>query len=90
MYYFYVLRSRKNSFLYKGITNDPKRREKERNLNKNVATRGKGPWKLVYLEKFETRLEARAREKYFKSGVGREKLKDIIFPGSSVGRARAC
>ncbi len=33
---------------------------------------------MVYKEEFETRVEARAREKYFKSGIGREYLKSIL------------
>jgi putative endonuclease len=32
---------------------------------------------IIYSENFETRLEARNREKYFKSGIGKEKLKII-------------
>ena len=35
------------------------------------------PFKLIYSEKVETRIEARKREKYLKSGIGKEFLKSI-------------
>jgi len=34
--------------------------------------------KLVYSEEVQNRLEAREREKYFKSGIGREYLKRLV------------
>lgn len=70
--------------MYKGISNDPERRVKEHNVGKNKSTKSKKPWKLVYIEKCLNRSEAREREKYFKSGSGREKLKKLIFPDSSM------
>jgi putative endonuclease len=36
------------------------------------------PFELVYFEEFETRNEARAREKYFKSAAGRRFLKSKL------------
>ena len=64
--------------MYKGISNQPKRRLKEHNKNECSGTRGKGPWNLIYTESFETRVLARKREKYFKSGSGREFLKILL------------
>lgn len=71
-YYVYVLRSLVEGRLYKGHTEDIKKRLEEHNLGKSKSTKGYLPWELVYLEKFETRKEAIAREKYFKTGIGRE------------------
>ena len=71
-YYAYVLRSLVEGRLYKGHTEDIKKRLEEHNLGKSKSTKGYLPWELVYLEKFETRKEAIAREKYFKTGIGRE------------------
>jgi putative endonuclease len=34
---------------------------------------------LVYFERYETRDEALLREKYFKTGSGREFLKDLLL-----------
>jgi putative endonuclease len=36
------------------------------------------PWIIVIIEEFETRLKAREREKYLKTGVGREFIKTLL------------
>ena len=36
----------------------------------------------IYSEVFSTRVEARIKEKYFKSGVGKEYLKTIKLPAA--------
>ena len=41
-------------------------------------TKSKGPWKLVHKEEYDNEKEARKREKFFKTGKGREFLKDAI------------
>ena len=74
-YYVYVLESEIDGRLYKGQTFDIDKRIKEHNLGKTKSTKGFKPWKLVYFEVFETREEALEREKYFKTGSGREFLK---------------
>ena len=77
-YFVYVLESEKDGRLYKGQTSDIEKRVKEHNSGKTKSTKGYKPWKLVYFETFETRIEAVLREKHFKSGSGREFLKEII------------
>ena len=62
------------------MTNDLKRRIYEHNLGKNKSTRPYRPWTLVYFDSFETRVEARSREKYLKSGIGREFLINKLDP----------
>lgn len=42
-----------------------------------TSTKGKRPLELIYSEVCRTRVEARIREKYFKSGIGRDKIKEI-------------
>ena len=79
MYYVYILKSDIDGRLYKGMTNNLKERVDQHNLGQNRSTKGFRPWKLVYQEKYSTRLEARTREKYFKSGVGKEFLKDKVI-----------
>ena len=65
--------------LYKGKTNDIKRRLCE-HLNGNGAehTRRHKPIELVYIEYFKTEAEALEKEKYLKSGGGREWLKKNV------------
>lgn len=41
------------------------------------TTRFYRPFELIFKEVTETRLEARKREKYWKSGVGKEQLRFI-------------
>ncbi len=77
MYYVYVIKSAKTGEYYKGITDNLKRRVSEHNSDKNTSTKGKGPWTLVYSEECENRVEARKKEKYFKSGFGRELIKNL-------------
>ncbi|MEK6151791.1 GIY-YIG nuclease family protein [Flavobacteriaceae bacterium 3-367] len=81
MYYVYVLKSGKDGRLYKGLTDTLEKRMKQHNLGQNRSTKGFCPWELVYYEEFRTRKEARAREKYFKSGAGREFLRDLLNLG---------
>jgi putative endonuclease len=80
MYYVYVLKSGIDKRLYKCITNNLKRRLKEHNSGKHKSTKGYTPWNLVYFEEVSTRIEARKREKYFKSGIGRDYLKNKLDP----------
>ncbi len=78
MYYVYVLKNSKGIF-YKGHTNDLERRIQEHNSRDSVSfTKVRGPWALVYKEKFETRGEAMRREKFLKSGKGRSLLNDLM------------
>ena len=68
MYYVYMLKSGKDGSLYVGYTNDLKRRLVEHNEKRNVSTKHKAPFQLVYYEAYKARADARHREdmlKYF-------------------------
>ena len=77
MYYTYVLKSLVKNRFYVGITNDITRRLIEHNKKKTKSTRFYAPWELLLFEKFESRFEARVREKYLKSGIGKEYIKNM-------------
>ena len=77
-FYVYVLYSEKFDRSYTGMTSNLVRRVKEHNQKMNKSTRTFVPWKLIYCEKFQNRLDARDREKYLKSGSGREFLRIIL------------
>jgi len=65
---------------YIGFTENLERRLSEHNNpngKKKGWTRLRGQWKLMHKEEFESKTEALKREKYFKTGVGREFLKII-------------
>jgi putative endonuclease len=74
----YVLRSLKDGKHYTGSTGDLRRRLQEHARGHTQTTRRRGPFELVYTEKYGTLEEARAREKQLKSGKGREELKRIL------------
>ncbi len=80
MFYVYVLRSQRDSSLYIGLTQDLPRRLQQHNRGHGRSTRAKRPFVLLLFERFETRAAARAREKYYKSGFGREILKASFAP----------
>ncbi len=79
MFFAYILRNPKG-VLYKGSTDNLEKRVFQHNSDDGFKsfTGKRGPWKLVHSEKFETRKEAEVRERFFKSGKGREFLKDKI------------
>jgi len=80
MYYIYVIKSKVDSRLYKGITNDLDRRIIEHNTGKNRSTKAYKPWELFCFEKVDSRAEARNREKFFKSGIVRDFLNRKLDP----------
>jgi len=74
MYFVYVLRSLSTGRHYVGCTSDITQRVGQHNDGVTKSTRGRGAWKLVYQESFATRGEAMRRERYLKTGKGREEL----------------
>jgi len=81
MFYVYVLRSQSDSGFYIGFSTDLKRRLAEHTRGASLATKFRGPWKLVYYEAYTEREDAEGREKFLKSGAGR-RLKLGRFPHS--------
>ena len=78
MWYVYVLKSSKNGRLYTGSTNKLERRLEEHSSGKSVYTRNTRPYQLVYQEELTDELEARRRERFLKSGKGREFLQSRL------------
>lgn len=78
MYFVYILKSLKDGTFYKGQTENIDKRLEEHNRGKCSATRNKLPWMLVHVEICSSRNEAREVEKFFKSGYGREIIKEIV------------
>ena len=74
----YVLRSQRNGRYYTGSTNNLTRRLDEHARHASTYTRYAGPFDLVYDEQQPDRLSARRRERWFKTGRGREELQRIL------------
>jgi len=78
MFYVYIIKSEKSDRIYTGSTNDLRKRFNQHNKGKSTWTKNKGPWKLVYYEACLNEEDARSREKYLKSGMGKRYLKNRL------------
>ena len=74
MFYVYVLRSHKNGYRYIGQTNNLERRLREHNEGLTKSIKFQLPFAVEFTEEYSTRVEAVRREKFLKSGQGREWL----------------
>jgi putative endonuclease len=83
-FYSYVLLSQKNGTLYKGSTDNIQKRIETHNAGKVKYSSKHLPWKLVISEEFVSRAEAMKREKWYKTGVGRDWINNQL-KNSSVG-----
>ena len=78
MFYTYVLISEKDNKLYIGNSENIKERLLVHNSGQVTSTKHRIPFRLVYFEKFETRSQARWRERNLKSASGHRELKKIL------------
>jgi len=63
---------------YTGSTSDLVQRVGQHNDGITKSTKNRGSWTVIYQEEYATRAEAMRREKFLKSGQGREELKRIL------------
>ncbi len=84
MYKVYVLMSLTHQTLYVGSSEDVVKRLHEHNTGRCRYTSGRMPWKLVYHESCGSRSEAMQRERFFKSGQGRQELEEKLKHYSEI------
>ena len=77
-FFVYILKSLVDNTLYTGYTSNIEKRLHEHNSGKSRYTKSKIPYKILHIEEYSTRSEAIKREKFLKSGKGREILKEIL------------
>jgi putative endonuclease len=77
IYYVYAIKSDVDGRIYVGFSLDVEKRLKQHNAGKTTSTKGYRPWKLIYTEEVAGRIAARAKEKYYKSGIGKDFLKSL-------------
>ncbi|MFI5185475.1 MAG: GIY-YIG nuclease family protein [Chitinophagales bacterium] len=77
LFYVYAIRGFVRNYIYVGLTNDIERRFVEHNNGENRSTKAYRPFILIHKEEFNNRADARKREKYLKSGIGKEFLKSL-------------
>lgn len=78
MHYVYILFSENDNGLYIGKTDNLERRICEHKRGKVTSTKKRLPIKLIFYEAFLNREDAGAREKYLKSGFGRQQISQIL------------
>lgn len=78
MFYTYLLQSQKDKKFYTGYTADLRKRFQEHNAGRNFSTKNRGPFELIYYEACLNEDDAKAREKFLKSGHGKRYLKNRL------------
>lgn len=79
MFYVYSLQSENYpDQFYFGFTRDLKKRVVEHNKGLNISTKRYKPWELIYYEACLSEIDAKRREKYLKTTVGRRMFKKRI------------
>ena len=78
VFFIYVLKSKIAKYLYVGLTDNIERRFKQHNDGRCRSTKHYYPFDIILIEEFATRPEARRREIYLKSGIGKEYLKTLL------------
>ncbi len=78
-YYTYVLQSKKDKRWYTGYTVDIRKRLNEHNEGEYESwTKGRGPFELIYCEMSKNKQDAKDREIYLKTGMGKRYLKNRL------------
>lgn len=78
MWYVYVLESAKDKRWYTGISNDLRKRFAQHQQGLSTWTKGRGPFTVIYYEACLNADDARSREKYLKSGPGKQYLRNRL------------
>ena len=82
MFYLYILQSETSGRYYIGQTDNLDRRLAEHNdlnsTSSKTTKRFKGPWKLIYFEKYESRSDAMIRERQIKAWKSRKAINALI------------
>jgi putative endonuclease len=82
-WYVYIIQSLSDKRYYTGLTQDLFNRISQHIKGKvnTPSTLHRGPFKLVHAEEHESRVAARLREKFWKSGYGRELREKMVKMG---------
>jgi putative endonuclease len=88
MYFVYAISSISKNYIYIGFTKDLDDRLNRHNKGYEKTTKPYLPFVLIFEEECISRFDARKREKFWKTGIGRERLRNmkIAFAGLSNDR----
>ena len=77
-FYVYTLFSIKDHKFYTGFTLDLRKRLAEHFKGQVKSTKIRRPFRLIHYEYFINQTDAKAREKFLKSGFGRKQMKESL------------
>jgi len=78
MFYLYVLKSKADSRLYIGYTRNLGGRLEKHQRGDVLSTKSRRPLELIFYEAFKNRLDAKRRERYFKTSKGKSSLRQML------------
>lgn len=81
MFFVYILKSEKKDQLYIGQTNNLSQRLYRHNAGHVPATKGRGPWRIIYKQVCRSRSESIKYERYLKSLKNKSYIRKIIYSG---------
>jgi len=81
-HFVYIICSEVDGTFYKGYTMDPGARLEAHNRGESQFTRGKLPWRLVYVQSIGSKKEALIRERVLKK-YSRNQIEELIKSGSN-------
>ena len=87
-YIVYAIKSELDGRVYVGFSADVDKRLKEHNSGKTKSTKGFRPWFIIFTEEWTDRIAAREKEKYYKTGIGREKIKKGFLSSTDTACGR--
>lgn len=77
-HYVYLLRGEKSGRWYTGLTKNLRKRFDQHNNGQSRYTKNKDSYEMIYCEACKNLSDAKAREKYLKSGMGKRYLKNRL------------
>ena len=78
MFFVYILESESSGRYYIGQTKTLYQRVAYHNANFSRALKNRGPWTLIYFEKYPTRAEAVRRERQLKGWKDRSLIERLV------------
>lgn len=79
MYFVYILKSVNFAKTYTGISDNVERRLIEHNNGYSYFSKRYRPWIVLFTVAVTDKIEARKKEKYFKSAAGRRWIRKTFF-----------
>lgn len=77
-YCVYILFSRRDSLLYIGFSSNVLARVKQHNAGVTISTANRIPLELIFCEYYLYEVDARKRESYFKTSMGKKAIKLML------------